>query len=76
MVIKRMVSKPAHPILTINSGPSSVKFAAFRLAESLVHVLTGRVERIGFPGASLTIDDVLTKKRQGKIKPWKRRKIR
>ena len=42
-------------ILTINGGSSSVKFALFSNTGSLKRELTGSIQRIGLPGAQLTI---------------------
>ncbi|MBA3581275.1 MAG: acetate/propionate family kinase [Gammaproteobacteria bacterium] len=42
-------------ILIINSGSSSIKFALFSSKESLVHVLEGKIEGIGFLQGSFTI---------------------
>ena len=57
-------SKPVRELLTINSGSSSLKFAVYRLTERLVQVLTGKIERIGSPGARLMVNDVLARKRE------------
>src|SRR5690348_16900127 len=40
-------------ILTINGGSSSLKFALFASSDGLERILSGRVERIGMPGARL-----------------------
>jgi len=41
-----------HSILTLNGGSSSLRFAVFRIAQSLERVLAGKFERIGLPDAS------------------------
>jgi acetate kinase len=41
------------PILTVNAGSSSVKFAVFDSADPPQRILTGQVERIGNPDAQL-----------------------
>jgi acetate kinase len=44
-------------ILTINSGSSSIKFALYRANSSTDRIVSGKLERIGFPDSSLTIKD-------------------
>jgi acetate kinase len=47
---------PAKPvILTINGGSSSIKFGLFQPDGSLKRILTGGVERIGLPDATLRV---------------------
>ena len=36
-----------HSVLTINSGSSSLRFALFKVGESLPQILIGKFERIG-----------------------------
>ena len=43
------------PILTINGGSSSIKFALFEAGDSLRRVLEGVIERIGLPEATLRV---------------------
>src|SRR6266545_1448182 len=57
-------SPTVRPVLIINSGSSSLKFALFRLAKIPERVLSGKFERIGLPGARLTVNDVLTNHRK------------
>jgi acetate kinase len=45
-------------ILTINGGSSSIKFALYHAAPSLVRRLTGRIERIGLPDARFSVHDL------------------
>ncbi len=45
---------PASCILAVNAGSSSIKFTRF-YAATLVPGLSGRIERIGVPGTSLTL---------------------
>ena len=40
-------------ILVINAGSSSIRFAIFECGPSLRRAVTGKIERIGLPGASL-----------------------
>jgi acetate kinase len=42
-------------ILTINGGSSSLKFALFASSDGPERILSGRVERIGMPGARLIL---------------------
>src|SRR2546427_3510861 len=51
-----------HPILAINSGSSSLRFALFKVGESLPPILIGKFDRIGFPDAKLSFTDVLANK--------------
>jgi len=44
-------------ILVINGGSSSIKFALFRDTAPLERLVAGAVERIGSPGATLTVTD-------------------
>ncbi len=48
-------SKVAPRILTINGGSSSIKFALFEAGRSLQRILSGAVERIGLPEATLKV---------------------
>jgi len=51
--------KPASPrILTINGGSSSIKFALFEAADPLRRILSGGIERIGLPEATLQVKGV------------------
>src|SRR4051794_16261680 len=45
-------------ILTLNGGSSSLKFALFAPADRPERLLSGRVERIGMPGARLIVAEV------------------
>src|SRR6266571_9499997 len=51
-----------HPVLTINSGSSSLRFALFNALESLPQILIGKFDRIGLTGAKLSFTDVLANK--------------
>ena len=51
-----------HSILAINSGSSSLRFALFKVGESLPQILIGKFDRIGFPDAKLSFTDVLANK--------------
>ena len=46
---------PAHTILTINGGSSSIKFALYELTKTLQQILKGELVRIGFPDARLQV---------------------
>jgi acetate kinase len=50
-------------ILTINGGSSSIKFALYRVAPSLVRRLNGRIERIGLPDARFSVHDLVRDER-------------
>lgn len=48
---------PAEPhLLTVNGGSSSIRFALYRVGDSLVRELSGKVDRIGLPGTVLAFD--------------------
>ena len=51
-------------ILTINGGSSSIKFAVFATTDPLRCALIGKLDRIGQPGAQLTLSDPLTVKQE------------
>jgi acetate kinase len=51
-------------VLTVNAGSSSLKFALFLSGSSLVRALTGKIERIGLPDATLTVTDVASQHTQ------------
>src|SRR5205809_561667 len=51
-----------HSILAINSGSSSLRFALFKVGESLPPILIGKFDRIGFPDAKLSVTDFRVKK--------------
>jgi acetate kinase len=46
-------------VLIINSGSSSLRFALFRVLESLPQILIGKFDRIGLPDARLSFTDIL-----------------
>jgi acetate kinase len=48
---------PARSILTINGGSSSIKFALYLAKSSMERVVSGKLERIGLRGSSITIKD-------------------
>ena len=49
--------KPSNPrILTVNGGSSSIKFALFETGDSLRRILTGGIDRIGQPEATLRVN--------------------
>ncbi len=56
-----------HPVLTINSGSSSLRFALFNALESLPQILIGKFERIGLSDARLSFTDRLAKQRDERM---------
>ena len=42
-------------VLTVNGGSSSIKFAVFEACSPLRRILQGSIERIGLPGAKLSV---------------------
>ncbi len=53
-----MMSSMTPLILTLNGGSSSIKFAVFATGDGLTRVWAGQIERIGLPGAQVTITEV------------------
>jgi acetate kinase len=51
------MSLPAKNILTINGGSSSIKFSLYQIDDPLQCRLSGKLERIGLSGATLTYTD-------------------
>ena len=45
------------PILTINAGSSSLKFAVFDHDRPMVRAVEGKFERIGLPDGTLAVTD-------------------
>ncbi|CAN5511912.1 acetate/propionate family kinase [soil metagenome] len=52
-------------ILTINGGSSSIKFALYECGESLRQKLSGKIDRIGLSGTSLTFEGAAGRERIG-----------
>src|SRR6202023_2673096 len=50
-------------VLAVNAGSSSIRFALYDVTTPLLRRLRGKIERIGLPGATLTIDDDSTSAR-------------
>lgn len=51
----RNVDRPTPCILTVNGGSSSIKFALYVADSSMARLVSGKLERIGFPDPSITI---------------------
>ena len=51
------MSLTAKNVLTINGGSSSIKFAVYQIVEPLKQRLSGKIERIGLSGTTLTYTD-------------------
>ncbi len=47
-------------ILTINGGSSSIRFAMYDTGESLQRIFSGKIDRIGLSGTSLTYNNSIT----------------
>ena len=54
-------------VLVINGGSSTIKFALYELSEPLTRKLSGKIERIGLAGTTLTFSDSVQQK-QGRLK--------
>jgi acetate kinase len=52
-----------HSVLAINSGSSSLRFALFKVGESLPQTLIGKFDRIGLPDARLSFTDLRANQR-------------
>jgi acetate kinase len=50
---------PGNPacVLAVNAGSSSIRFALYDVITPLRRRLSGKIERIGLPGTTLTVDD-------------------
>lgn len=44
-------------VLAVNAGSSSIRFALYDVTNPLLRRLRGKIERIGLPGTTLTVDD-------------------
>jgi acetate kinase len=51
----RRPGSPTACILTVNSGSSSIKFALYNAITSMPRLVSGKLERIGFPDSFITI---------------------
>ena len=47
-------------VLTINSGSSSIKFAVYKIEETLTKLFYGKLERIGTKNATLSFSNAAT----------------
>src|SRR5580693_8422199 len=45
-------------VLTINGGSSSIRFALYAAADVAAKLLGGKIDRIGLPGCSMTVDEM------------------
>jgi acetate kinase len=54
---KRRLSGDEVCVLALNAGSSSIRFALYDLTDPLLQRLHGKIERIGLPGTTLTVDD-------------------
>jgi acetate kinase len=54
-------------ILTLNSGSSSIKFAFYKIGESLERSLYGQVDELDHTGPSLTFQDPTKNDQQGRL---------
>ena len=51
-------------MLAVNAGSSSIRFALYDVTEPLLRRLRGKIERIGLPDTTLTVDDSTGASRQ------------
>jgi acetate kinase len=56
-------SPAATCVLTINGGSSSIKFALYEIGNPPKRRLSGKVDRIGLPGTTLTFEDLARNQR-------------
>lgn len=56
MTEKSTIGAEQNNILTVNGGSSSIKFALYQTNESLIHLLSGSIDRIGLPDSKLTFN--------------------
>jgi len=52
-----MVTNSKSRILTINGGSSSIRFSLYQAGEPLEQILSGKIDRIGLDGTTLTFND-------------------
>jgi acetate kinase len=52
-------------VLAVNAGSSSIRFALYDVTEPLRRHLRGKIERIGLPDTTLTVDDSTGARAQG-----------
>jgi len=52
-----MASNSKSRILTINGGSSSIRFSLYKAGEPLEQILSGKIDRIGLDGTTLTFND-------------------
>ena len=52
------------PILIMNGGSSSLRFALFRVAKPLERILAGKFDRIGLPQARFAVTDLATNQKE------------
>ena len=45
-------------VLTINGGSSSIRFASYDAADVAAKLLGGKIDRIGLPGCTMTVDEM------------------
>jgi acetate kinase len=45
-------------VLTINGGSSSIRFALYDAADVAAKLLSGKIDRIGLPGCTMTVDEM------------------
>ena len=72
----KTVGARAHPgvVLTINGGSSSIRFALYDGGSPLRRVLTGKVDRVGLSGTTLTSTDAAGQSQEGRtVDPSKHR---
>ncbi len=53
-------------VLALNAGSSSIRFALYDLTKPQLQRLRGKIERIGLPGTTLTVDDPTGRRAQSR----------
>ena len=54
---RQPAGEPVRCVLTVNGGSSSIKFALCRADAPTVRLLSGKIERIGLPNPTLSVQD-------------------
>jgi acetate kinase len=67
MTAKSTLAQDGSPVLTINAGSSSIKFALYRKGNPPKRGLQGKIDRIGLPGTSLAFHDQTRGQRESQV---------
>ncbi|MGH8742721.1 MAG: acetate/propionate family kinase, partial [Burkholderiales bacterium] len=57
MLSEKQSAESANYVLAVNGGSSSIKFALYQTDDRLTRRFRGKIDRIGLPGTSLSVED-------------------